>query len=69
MAFGVGFTQLNTIRKPANDPWPNIGPNFAAWVGTYLKEAEAKSNGKISSFAQERLSPEAQAGLARYMSA
>ncbi|EEP78665.1 HRC135 protein [Uncinocarpus reesii 1704] len=68
MTFGVGYTQLNTIKKAARDPWPQIGPNLGAWVATYLKEADTRHGGRISSFAQERLSPEAKAGLANYLS-
>ncbi|OJD23229.1 hypothetical protein ACJ73_05416 [Blastomyces percursus] len=68
MAFGVGFTQLNTIRPTAKDPWPEVaGPQYGVWVGSYLKEADKKHGGKISNFAQERLSPEAKAGLAAYI--
>lgn len=69
MSFGVGFTQLNTVKKAASDPWPQIGPNLGAWVGSYLKEADKKHGGRISGFARERLSPEAKAGLASYLGA
>ncbi|KAI1964670.1 importin-alpha export receptor [Ophidiomyces ophidiicola] len=67
MAFGVGFTQLNTVRKSPHDPWGQIGPNFGTWVSSYLKEADRKHAGRITGFAQERLSPEAKAGLATYL--
>ncbi|TPX20368.1 importin-alpha export receptor [Coccidioides immitis] len=68
MSFGAGYTQLNTVKKAPNDPWPQVGPNLGTWVGSYLKEADKKHGGRISSFAQERLSPEAKAGLASYLS-
>ncbi|KAK2751797.1 importin-alpha export receptor [Onygenales sp. PD_40] len=68
MAFGVGFTQLNTVRAVPRDSWPEVGPQYAAWVGSYLKEADKKHSGRISSFAQERLSDQAKAGLAPYLS-
>lgn len=67
MAFGVGFTALNTIRQQTVDPWPETGADLKAWVGRYLKEADQKSNGRVSSFAQERLEPEAQKMLASYI--
>lgn len=68
MAFGVGFTQLSTIRLRQKDPFPDIGIDINGWVKTYLKEVDVKRNGQISSFAQERLSDQAKAGLAQYMS-
>lgn len=68
MAFGVGFTQLSTVRMPAKDPFPEVaGASIVAWVGSYLKEADGKHNGRITSFAQERLSPEVKGALANYM--
>ncbi|PGH31705.1 hypothetical protein GX50_05484 [[Emmonsia] crescens] len=68
MAFGVGFTQLNTIRPTARDHWPEIvGPQYNLWVGSYLKEADKRHGGRISAFAQERLSPQAKAGLGAYI--
>ncbi|PGH09936.1 hypothetical protein AJ79_05552 [Helicocarpus griseus UAMH5409] len=69
MAFGVGFTQLNAIRATSRDSWPEIGPQYNVWVGSYLKEADKKHGGRIATFARERLSPEAQAGLGTYLSA
>ncbi|QSS63234.1 chromosome segregation protein [Histoplasma capsulatum] len=68
MAFGVGFTKLNTIRPTTKDPWPEIvGPQYGGWVGSYLKEADKKHGGRISNFVQERLSPQAKAGIAAYL--
>jgi exportin-2 (importin alpha re-exporter) len=69
MAFGVGFTQLNTVRAPVKDPWPEVGPNLKSWVGSYLKEADKKHGGRISGFAQERLGDGAKAVLSSYMTA
>ncbi|PLB41138.1 putative chromosome segregation protein Cse1 [Aspergillus candidus] len=68
MAFGVGFTPLNTVRAQPRDPWPETGADLKAWVGNYLKEADKKSNGRVAGFAQERLSDEAKAVLSSYMS-
>ncbi len=63
MAFGVGFTQLNTVRVAQRDPWPEVGPAFNVWVGSYLKEADQKRGGRIAGFSRERLGPEVQASL------
>ena len=65
MSFGVGFTQLTTIRKPARDSWPDV-TDVKTWVGEYLKTADARHSGKITRFIQERLSPEARQALASY---
>lgn len=67
MSFGVGFTPLNTIRTPPKDPWPETGADLKAWVGTYLKEADKRHNGRISQFAQERLDDQAKAVLGSYI--
>lgn len=67
MSFGVGFTPLNTIRAQPKDPWPETGADLKAWVGTYMKEANTKHNGRISQFAQERLDDQAKAVLASYI--
>ena len=66
MAFGVGFTPLTTIRKPANDPFPEVR-DAKAWVGEFLRSSDARKGGKVSQFAQERLTPELQRALAAYI--
>jgi exportin-2 (importin alpha re-exporter) len=68
MSFGVGFTALNTIRMHPKDPWPETGVDLKAWVGSYLKEADKKSGGRVSQFAQERLDDQARAVLGSYIS-
>ncbi|KAJ5504865.1 hypothetical protein N7463_007739 [Penicillium fimorum] len=68
MSFGVGFTPLNTIRVQQKDPWPETGADLKAWVGSYLKEADKKQNGRISQFAQERLDDQSKTVLASYIS-
>ncbi|KAK2764938.1 importin-alpha export receptor [Arachnomyces sp. PD_36] len=67
MAFGVGFTQLSTIRPVVRDPWPEVPADIKAWVGTYLKEADQKHQGRVSSMVQERLSNDAKNVLLSYM--
>lgn len=69
MSFGVGFTQLQTTKRPARDYWPEV-TDVKSWVASQLQVANARSGGKIKSFAQERLSqsPEALQVLSMYMS-
>lgn len=67
MAFGVGFTPLNTIKPVPKDPWPETGADLKAWTGRYLKDEDGKSGGKVSGFVQERLGDEAKAVLGSYI--
>jgi len=64
--FGVSFTQLTTIRRPAKDAWPEI-VDVKAWAGEYLRDADGKTHGKISGFAQQRLEGEVQQVFGSYM--
>jgi exportin-2 (importin alpha re-exporter) len=66
VGFGVGFTQLNTCRKQARDPFPEI-TDVKSWVGQYLKEANVRHNGRIVSLVEERLSPDVKTALAEYL--
>lgn len=68
MAFNVGYTPLNTIRIVQKDPWPETGVDLKAWVGTYLKEADKKQNGRVSQFASERLDDQSKTVLGSYIS-
>lgn len=69
MSFGVGFTQLQTIKRPARDYWPEV-TDVKSWVGRQLQDANARQGGKIKAFAEERLSqsPHALQVLSMYMS-
>lgn len=69
MSFGVGFTQLQTIKRPARDFWPGV-TDVKSWVGQELQSTNAKQGGKMKSFAEERLvqSPRALQVLSTYMS-
>ena len=69
MSFGVGFTQLQTIKRPARDYWPEV-TDVKSWVGQQLQDANARQGGKIRSFAEERLaqSPRTLQALSMYMS-
>ncbi|KAK4680235.1 importin-alpha export receptor [Podospora pseudoanserina] len=66
IGFGIGFTPLNTCKRGPTDAYPEI-TEIEKWVGQYVKEANAKTNGQITRFAQERLAPEAQQFFAPYL--
>ena len=66
MGFGVGFTQLMTIRRPASDQWPEI-TNVKGWVGAYLREWDERLQGGIRGFAEERLYPAVKPLFAEYL--
>lgn len=53
--FGVGFTQLTTIKRPTRDLWPEI-TDIKTWVSQQFR----KYRPKVALYAQERLSPQAQ---------
>ena len=65
-AFGVGFTQLVTIRRPGQDQWPEI-QNVKTFVSSELKAADSQKGGQISRFVQERLTSESREALISYM--
>jgi len=65
-SFGVGFTQLNTIRRPLNDPFADI-TDLRKWVGQYLHSADQRHSGRIGKVAGEALSPDAKKVLTGYM--
>lgn len=66
MSFGVGFTQLTTIKRPMRDQWPEI-TDVKRWVREYVRAADVRQNGKIVSFAQDRLPAEVATVFAAYM--
>lgn len=66
MSFGVGFTQITTIKRPPRDLKPEI-KDVKSWVNAFLKEADARHGGRITTFARERLSAEAAPVFAAYM--
>lgn len=66
-SFGVGFTQLNTIKKAPVDDRPEVG-DVKQWVGQYLKAADARHQGRIGGFVQQRLSEDAKSALGQIMS-
>lgn len=66
LSFGVGFTQLNTCKKPPVDQFPDV-VDVKSWVGQQLREADGRHGGRITKFVQERLSDEARQTLVSYM--
>lgn len=68
LSFGVGYTPLNTCKKQQTDYWPQV-TDVKSWVGSYIKAADARHNGKIGQFVNERLAsmPDAKNVLMSYM--
>jgi len=64
-SFGVGFTQLNTVRKSLDDPYAEIS-DLRKWVGQYLKSADQRNGGRIGNVVGG-MSPDAQKVLNAYM--
>jgi exportin-2 (importin alpha re-exporter) len=67
-SFGVGFTQLNTCRKPMQDPFPEASGDLKRWVGLYLNEADGRTGGRVGKLVGERLSAEQRGALQAVMS-
>jgi exportin-2 (importin alpha re-exporter) len=65
-SFGVGFTLLNTVKKPIQDPFAEV-TDLRKWVGQYLKAADQRHGGRIGKVVNESLSPDAQKVLGAYM--
>lgn len=57
IGFGLTFTALNTCKPAARDDYPEV-TNVVEWVKVYIKEANARHNGAIFGFIQERLADE-----------
>jgi exportin-2 (importin alpha re-exporter) len=67
-SFGVGFTQLQTIKKPIDSPWADV-TDLRSWVGQYLQAADRRHSGRIAKFVNEGLSEDAKQILSTYMRA
>ncbi|KAH9844897.1 CAS/CSE protein, C-terminus [Teratosphaeria destructans] len=67
LGFGAAFTQLNTCKAPARDPWPEV-QDVKKWVGDFLKNADQRHNGRISKFVQEKLGEQERSALQAVMS-
>jgi exportin-2 (importin alpha re-exporter) len=66
LGFGAAFTQLNTCKRPPQDPWPEI-TDVKRWVGAELQAADARHQGRVSKFVQEKLNEQEQAALQAVM--
>ncbi|KAF2647507.1 Cse1-domain-containing protein [Lophiostoma macrostomum CBS 122681] len=66
LGFGVGYTQLNTCRKTAKDPYAEV-TDVKGWVAGYLKQADARKGGAVVRLVEERLAPEVKRALAEYL--
>ncbi|KAG9243793.1 CAS/CSE protein [Calycina marina] len=66
VGFGVGFTPLSTCKKISIDNYPEV-TDVKSWVGSYLKDADARQGGKIGGYVSERLPNEAKDVLVSYM--
>jgi exportin-2 (importin alpha re-exporter) len=66
MSFGVGYTELVSIRRPAIDYFPGIQVG-KEWVGQEFTAANNQTNGQIGRYIQERLEPSSQSALMNYM--
>ncbi|KAI7142035.1 hypothetical protein KC352_g29325, partial [Hortaea werneckii] len=66
LGFGAAFTQLNTCKRPAQDPWPEV-QDVKRWVGLTLNEADAKHSGRIARFVGEKLGEQERAALQAVM--
>ncbi|EME85352.1 uncharacterized protein MYCFIDRAFT_72444 [Pseudocercospora fijiensis CIRAD86] len=66
LGFGAAFTQLNTCKRPTQDPWPEV-QDVKAWVGTTLREADQRHSGRIGRFVNEKLDDQGKAALQSVM--
>ena len=66
MSFGVGYTELVTIRRPPLDYFPDVQIG-KTWVGQELTSANTRNNGQIGQFIQQRLDANSQNSLMGYM--
>ncbi|KAK5120062.1 hypothetical protein LTR85_006543 [Meristemomyces frigidus] len=66
LGFGAAFTQLNTCKRPSQDPWPEI-QDVKRWVGTTLNEADRRHSGRVGKFVGEKLGDQERAALQAVM--
>ena len=66
VGFGASFVRLNTCRRRAEDPFPEI-VDSRKYVGQKLKEANAKAGGRIEGWISTELGEQARTLLKRYM--
>ena len=66
LGFGAAFTQLNTCKLPARDPFPDV-QDVKQWVGVTLRDADGRSQGRIGQFVREKLDASGQSALGEVM--
>jgi len=66
LGFGAAFTQLNTCKRPPQDPWPEV-QDVKAWVGITLRDADQRHNGRVGKFVGEKLGDQEKAALQQVM--
>jgi exportin-2 (importin alpha re-exporter) len=66
LGFGAAFTALNTCKRSAQDPLPEV-TDVKAWVGQYLRDADKRHNGRVGQFVQEKLDDQGRAALQSVM--
>ena len=67
MAFGVGFTQLQTIRKPVRDEWAEIR-DIKQWVRKWLRTEDQRTGGEVAKTAKEKLTGQVGEAFMMYLS-
>lgn len=67
MAFGVGFTQLQTIKKVVRDEWAEIR-DVKQWTREWLKSEDQRVGGAVGRTAQERLEGQVRDVFVGYLS-
>jgi exportin-2 (importin alpha re-exporter) len=66
IGFGLGFTPLSTCKRQQARDFPEI-QDLSQWVREYLTQANARHNGAIAGYVQERLDDQGKQALAMYM--
>jgi exportin-2 (importin alpha re-exporter) len=66
LSFGVGFTQLNTCKPQPRDVWPEV-TDIKSWVGAFYMDADRAQQGKLTAWANDRLSPELRQTFLSYL--
>ncbi|PHH71752.1 hypothetical protein CDD80_5012 [Ophiocordyceps camponoti-rufipedis] len=66
IGFGLTFTALNTCRPSARDAFPDV-TDVSSWVKQYMAAANARHGGAVEAFISQRLTPEMQEAIARYV--
>ena len=67
MAFGVGFTQLQTIKKVTRDEWAEIR-DVKLWVREWLRREDQRLGGAVGRMARERLEGQIREVFVGYLS-